>query len=103
MRINFIMVNNGYELLLFFFFLMIFLIFCSESMMSILMTIEMLMMILFFLMIIFHEKWFSHTVLIVYLTFLVCESTLGLGSYIKITRYSGNDSFISSVSTKMFR
>nr|YP_010890511.1 NADH dehydrogenase subunit 4L [Colpocephalum eucarenum]WIM51517.1 NADH dehydrogenase subunit 4L [Colpocephalum eucarenum] len=79
---------------IFFFFMGLMKILMSEKIISILMSIEVVMLSLFFLLYMLHKFWFPGSVMcVVYLTFMVCESVLGLGAYISISRMSGKDQF----------
>nr|QPN54234.1 NADH dehydrogenase subunit 4L [Osborniella crotophagae] len=83
-------------LLVFFLYMMIIKMLMSEKMISILMSIEFMMLSIFFLLYSYHTLWFANSILcLIFLTFMVCESVMGLSIYIYITRMSGSDQFKS--------
>nr|YP_010890537.1 NADH dehydrogenase subunit 4L [Eomenopon denticulatum]WIM51543.1 NADH dehydrogenase subunit 4L [Eomenopon denticulatum] len=67
-------------------------IFSSSKMMNILMSMELAMMSIYFFLLC-NYKWLtiSSMVTVVFLTFMVIESVMGLSSYISITRKTGED------------
>nr|YP_009519720.1 NADH dehydrogenase subunit 4L [Colpocephalum griffoneae]AYC65894.1 NADH dehydrogenase subunit 4L [Colpocephalum griffoneae] len=80
----------------FFFFISIMKMMMSEKIIFILMSMEMMMMSIYFFFFMFYKDWFTSSILnIIFLSFMVCESVLGLGAYIYLSRLSGKDEFKS--------
>nr|YP_010875339.1 NADH dehydrogenase subunit 4L [Ciconiphilus decimfasciatus]WGW14993.1 NADH dehydrogenase subunit 4L [Ciconiphilus decimfasciatus] len=73
----------------------------EKKMILILMSIEFLMMSIYFLLHNFHSWFFNSTLSVIFLTFMVCESVLGLSLYIYMSRISGKDS-LKSMSLSKF-
>nr|WIM51620.1 NADH dehydrogenase subunit 4L [Colpocephalum spinicollis] len=67
----------------------------SNKLITILMSLELIMLSIFFFLNFSHSSWFSSGNSVIFLSFMVCESVMGLGLYIQTIRLVGSDKFKS--------